>query len=156
MNSSEHREMHIFLTKRLQKKYSWMPNRISIAITDYIRFIQLLKFIQPQTIYPVGDIDEVWREHLTFKANYDKLSVCTANRIVPYAGRQGLEITSKSVQARIYRTFIAWHARYDSPPANLGSKSEYVFFLNIISRDRAIEINEDDDERHLNCKSSVV
>ena len=62
-----------FLLERLQEEHSWSAAHAAGAISEYLRFMQLLAEAPKMELIASSDIDLVWHEHILDSANYCKL-----------------------------------------------------------------------------------
>mmetsp|Transcript_110947 Transcript_110947/g.353758 ORF Transcript_110947/g.353758 Transcript_110947/m.353758 type:complete len:258 (-) Transcript_110947:43-816(-) len=59
-----------FLRERVAEEYGWTEERVDGAITEYLRFLQLLADAPSQDLIASSDVDLVWHEHIMDTLNY--------------------------------------------------------------------------------------
>ncbi len=60
-----------FLQERMLSKYDWSTERTTNALKRYKQYLYIV-FIEPNSICPTKDVDEVWHQHILHTRLYEE------------------------------------------------------------------------------------
>jgi hypothetical protein len=105
-----------FLHYRLQEEHYWSAAHAAGAISEYLRFMQLLAEAPKMELIASSDIDLVWHEHILDSANYAQDSLHLWGRFLHHRRARSAKEFSE-IPASYERTKLVYAERYGAAPA---------------------------------------